>query len=145
MEHEGVQFLAVKSNFPKNFKGKFHGIEYAWKLGDTINMPVEAAEHIFGFGLEDKTRALHRAGFVNTMEDIEAGMAKLALFSFAPVEQVFELTQTRRARKARTARISDDRPPVNAVGSEGAVERPAPDDPDEDDDEDEDDERVEAG
>jgi hypothetical protein len=139
MELEGVQFLAVTSNYPKTFKGKFHGVEYVWKPGDVVNMPVDAAEHIFGFGQDDKTKALHRAGFLNTLQDMDEAMEKLGMFSFAPVEQVFELTQNRRARKARVAaRISDDRSPVTVDVSEGAVERPAPDDTDEDDEDDDD-------
>src|ERR1700689_5060856 len=142
MEMEGIQFLAVTSNFDRKFKGKFHGTEYAWKPGDTVNMPVEAAAHIFGFGEEDKTRALHRAGFLSTVDDMDAAMEKLGKFSFSPVEQVFEIagTRARRARRAATTidQISDDRSPVSAVGSEGAAERPAPEDPNEDEDDDDD-------
>jgi len=145
MDLEGVQFLAVTSNFPKKFRGRFHGTDYLWKPGDTVNMPVDAAVHIFGFGEEDKTRALHRAGFLTTMEEMDAAMEKLGQFSFAPVEQVFELTQTRRSRRRRetidVAQISNDRSPVNAGGSEGESERPfSPDDPDEEDEDDDDDE-----
>lgn len=142
MDLEGVQFLAVTSNFPKKFKGKFHGVEYEWKPGATVNMPIEAAAHIFGFGEEDKTRALHRAGFLSTVEDMDAAMEKLGMFSFAPVEQVFEIagTRARRARRAATTidaapQISVDRSPVTAVGSEG-TEQSAPDGPGDDDDED---------
>ena len=151
MDMEGIQFLAVTSNFDKKFKGKFHGVAYEWKPGATVNMPVEAAAHIFGFGEEDKTRALHRAGFLSTVDDMDAAMEKLGKFSFAPVEQVFEIagTRARRARKRAGAtidQISDDRSPVSAVGLEGAAERPAPEDPDDDGaDEDDDDDEAGAG
>ena len=142
MEMEGIQFLAVTSNFDKKFKGKHHGVQYEWKPGATVNMPKEAAAHIFGFGEEDKTRALHRAGFLSTVDDMDAAMEKLGKFSFSPVEQVFEIagTRARRARRAATTidQISDDRSPVSAVGSEGAAERPAPEDPNEDEDDDDD-------
>lgn len=142
MDLEGVAFLAVTSNFDKKFKGKFHGVEYLWKPGDTVNMPVEAAAHIFGFGEEDKTRALHRAGFLTTVEDMDEAMAKLGKFSFAPVEQVFEIAGTSARRKRRAAAtidadpISNERSPVKAGGSEGAAERPAPEDPDDEEDDD---------
>lgn len=154
MDLEGVQFLAVTSNFPKKFAGRYHGVDYAWKPGETVNMPIDAAVHIFGFGEEDKTRALHRAGFLSTVADIEGAMEKLGMFSFAPVEQVFEISGTRARRAKRRAaatidassHISDDRSPVSAVGSEGAAERPAPEDPDDEDEDDEDDDiHAEAG
>lgn len=143
MDLEGIAFLAVTSTYPKKFTGRFHGVDYVWKHSDTVNMPVEAAAHIFGFGEEDKTRALHRAGFLTTLDDMDNAMAKLGQFSFAPVEQVFEIAGTSARRRRRAAAvidadpISNERSPVNAGGSEGASDS-APDGPGDEEDDDDD-------
>jgi hypothetical protein len=122
---EGVQYLAVTSNLEKAFSARFHGVEYFFKPGKAVNMPLDAVAHVFGFGADDKTRALHRLGWLTLTNDMEAALEKLNRISFMPIEQVFELRSTR-PRKRRAAltvdgasSISDARLPVNADESEG--------------------------
>ena len=49
------------------FKDRYGGFEYKLEPGETITMPAEAAEHIFGYGLEPKERfkKLMRMGLGN--------------------------------------------------------------------------------
>ena len=46
---------------------KFGGIEYKFPPGETVTIPQEAAEHIFGYGLDEKTRfkKMMRMGIAN--------------------------------------------------------------------------------
>jgi len=128
---EGLQYLSVTSGLAKSFSAKFHGVEYFFKCGKAVNMPVEAVAHVFGFGQDDKSRALHRLGWLTLTNDMEGALEKLNQVSFMPIEQVFELRSTR-PRKARRAlivegaasAIGDDRSPVNADESEGESDSP---------------------
>ena len=129
MEGE-LQYLAVTSKLPKAFTAKFHGVEYLFKPGRSVNMPVDAAKHIFGFGDDDKTRSLHRLGWLTLSNDMEGALEKLEQITFLPIEQVFEL----RGQRRRRPRISNDRSPVNA-GDPNGDGAPSPN---ESDDEDED-------
>jgi hypothetical protein len=118
-----IQYLAVTSALPKPFSAKFHGVEYRFKPGKPVNMPVAAVEHVFGFGVDDKTAALHRLGWLTLTNDTEAALEKLAQVSCVPIEQVFEISKgprsRRRARALPAPEISNDRSPVNADESEG--------------------------
>jgi len=37
-------------------RDKYGGIEYKFPAGETVTVPAEAAEHIFGYGLDEKGR-----------------------------------------------------------------------------------------
>jgi hypothetical protein len=39
-----------------NVRDKYAGIEYRFPAGDTVTVPAEAAEHIFGYGLDERGR-----------------------------------------------------------------------------------------
>ena len=120
------QFLQVTSNLPRVFKARFHGEEYEFRPGQAINLPIDACRHIFAFGEDDKSRALHRLGWLTLTNDMEAAMEKLNAVSFLPIEQVFELRGARPRRRqgaltldGSAGAISNDRSPVNADESEG--------------------------
>lgn len=55
-----------------NVRDKYGGIEYTFPSGDTVTVPAEAAEHIFGYGLDEKGRRqkFMRMGIAN-MKDGE--------------------------------------------------------------------------
>jgi hypothetical protein len=91
MDLTDIQFLAVTSRLPKKFSARYVGIDYVFRQGEAINLPIEAARHIFGFGEDDKTRALHRLGWLTHTEGLEQALEKLNEIEFEPVQQVFEL------------------------------------------------------
>lgn len=77
--HSGMidlsDYIRVTNNTDKDIKGRFDGKEYLFKKGLPTDVHVNAAEHIFDFGRNDKTRAFHRLGWLDgnkTYEDAEA-------------------------------------------------------------------------
>lgn len=139
-------FSHLRITVPFKLKCRFGGIDYAWpKGGEALNVPIEAARHCFGFGLDDKAPSFHRLGWLTTSDTMETAQAKLDQIDFQPIRQVFEI-QPRASRRGRAPKISNDRSLVNAGGTKGPSSEnpdPVPDDPD-DDDEDEDDIPAEA-
>jgi hypothetical protein len=103
MDLTDIQFLEVTSRLPKKFTARHFGIDYTFKQNEPVNLPVEAAHHIFGFGDDDKTPALHRLGWLTHTEGMEEALAKLGSIEFEPVKQVFELASKPRAGKRQEA------------------------------------------
>lgn len=60
------------------------GIEYVFNPGEETVIPLEAAVHLFGLGLKDRTAAMKRAGKTN----LEAGTKYLNGFDLNVVEYV---------------------------------------------------------
>lgn len=51
---------------------------YEFPLGQTVEVPEEAARHIFGYGLQDKEPCLVRLGLIKTQLDIPEGLKTLS-------------------------------------------------------------------
>ncbi len=51
-------------------RDRFGGIEYVFPPGETVTIPAEAAEHIFGYGLDERERfkKFMRMGIANMPE-----------------------------------------------------------------------------
>lgn len=62
------------------FEDGFAGVRYRFVPGKALEVPEEAASHIFGYGVEDKSAHLARLGWVETRNDIPAGLERLAKF-----------------------------------------------------------------
>ena len=106
-----TQFLAVTNKGKDKFFAKFHGDPYEWLAGETVNISVVAAQHIFGFGGDDdvKTAAFLRSGWLNANQnDMKVAYAKLDQFDFAPVLQVFT-SDASKAQKRKGKVIASDR------------------------------------
>ena len=133
-------FTHLRITVPFPCKGRFNGIDYVWKKGgESLVVPIGAAQHCFGFGLDDKSLAFHRIGWISTVATMEDALAKLEQCSFMPLKQVYEIAPS--APKRGRPRISNARSLVNAGGTKGPAAEtphPAPDDQDDEDDEDDD-------
>ena len=57
----------TNKNNTKVLRDKHGGIEYVFSPGETLTIPAEAAEHIFGYGLDEKGRwqKFLRSGLAN--------------------------------------------------------------------------------
>ena len=136
-EQNEAAFSHLRIVVPFKLKCRYGGIDYVWaKGGESLNLPIEAARHCFGFGLDDKGPSFHRLGWLTTSDTMETAQAKLDQVEFQPIRQVFEI-QSAPPRRGRPAKISNDRSLVNAGGTEGSDSgkpKPAPADQDEDDD-----------
>lgn len=60
-------FVTNKNKFPHI--DAFNGAEYFWQPGDKVEVPEEAAEHMFGYNRKDKTENLQRLGWATKMND----------------------------------------------------------------------------
>ena len=63
------------------------GKKYEFFPRKPVEVPVEVAQHVFGYGLTDKTEALVRLGWTKTANDLPEGLAKLALFEISETRQ----------------------------------------------------------
>lgn len=80
--------IGVKNNGEKQLEARYDGKNYVFAPGETAALSEDAARHIFGFGLEDKTRVLARLGWLTHSAQLSDAMARLDDFSFLAVESV---------------------------------------------------------
>ena len=80
-----MSFITVTNNGDKPLRGpqvKFDGIPYEFPPGERVTISFDAAKHIFGLGLADKTDVLSKHGWMQYSTDRDSAMAQLGLFSF---------------------------------------------------------------
>jgi len=143
-EGDGEQYLAVTNGSRERLRARFHGQMYEWVPGETVNISVDAARHIFDFGKEDKTTAFLRLGWINANQpSMDAALAKLDDWEFVPVLQVFtsdgaqpipqrvSVTKGIKSRKGKIIASDSGSRPVGGEGSGEASASPAAPDDDE--------------
>jgi len=72
----------VTNGSEKAIKGRYNGEDYEFPVGVPTPVEQDAAAHIFGFGVSDKSRALTRLGWYITSDQEEAAVARLAQIQF---------------------------------------------------------------
>ena len=70
----------VTNNSGQPLVVEFNYKDITFPVGESVEIPVNAAKHIFGFGAENKEPYLARLGFIRLHSDIEQGLEKLAKF-----------------------------------------------------------------
>lgn len=80
--------LTVTNGNDFNFAGRFNSVDFSFPAGKTTALPEDAARHIFGVGLADKTDVLVRHGWMQSGAGFAAAMAILNKFSFNVADQV---------------------------------------------------------
>jgi hypothetical protein len=126
-ENQPTQYLAVKNCSDKPLHAAYHGEPYDWEAGETVKLSTEAARHIFGFGLDDKTAAFHRLGWLNTRREgkMEDALARLEQIEFVPVRQLFEVSSEPLKAKGKKVKVNvSDRSLADAGVSAGEVISP---------------------
>lgn len=83
-------FVTNKSDKPH--VGFFDGVAYEFPTGEAVAVPAEAATHMLGFNVPDKTEVLQRLGWTGTLKtkrdgtsewvEDDAGAKRLAKFIF---------------------------------------------------------------
>lgn len=81
--------IGVKST-QEDIVGRYDGKDYEFKRGITVACPDEAATHIFGYGLDDKSRALIRLGWVQNSTALNAALERLAQVQFLEADVKFK-------------------------------------------------------
>lgn len=80
--------IGVKNNGTETLTARYDGKDYSFPPGVTKALSEAAAAHIFGFGLEDKTRVLARLGWASSSAQYAQAIAKLNDFTFLAVEGI---------------------------------------------------------
>ena len=79
--------IGVK-NLGESFAGRFDGKDYKFPAGQVTTLSEDAAAHIFGFGVEDKSRVLARNGWATTSARMDVALKRLEQFQFLAVEGI---------------------------------------------------------
>jgi len=63
--------------------GRCNGVEYTFETNKELEIPLEAAKHIFGYGDDDKEPYFVRLGWMKMNTDLPRAKERLAEFVFA--------------------------------------------------------------
>jgi hypothetical protein len=61
----------------------YWGVRYEFLPEKTVEIPEEAALHIFGYGIEDKEPHLARLGWIKTRNEYKEGLKRLSKFEIS--------------------------------------------------------------
>ena len=75
--------IFVRNNSQDDFFDSFDGVRYNFIPGKEIELPDDAAKHIFGYGDDNKEPYLVRLGWMKMNTDYHLAMEKLSQFSFS--------------------------------------------------------------
>lgn len=76
----------VTNNGKEELIDGWDSVKYTFTPGKTVEVPLAAAEHIFGYGTDDKTPFLVRLGWMKMSNEYDAGMKRLAAFAFSETQ-----------------------------------------------------------
>jgi hypothetical protein len=79
--------IGVKNKSDAVVEARYDGKDYTFTPGVTVALSEEAAAHIFGYGEKEKSRALHRLGWLRHGGDLKTAVQKLDDFAFLAVEE----------------------------------------------------------
>jgi hypothetical protein len=72
----------VINSSDQEFKDRFDGEEYVFPPGEAVEIPGDGAKLIFGWGEDDKYRALQRLGWTHSSLDLPSAIKRLNKFAF---------------------------------------------------------------
>lgn len=119
-------YVRIINDSDEVIEGRYAGIDYTFRIGEAVDVPLVVAHHIFGLGGTDQHRAncLARLGWVRTMDDVKGAMKRLGRIRFEELPNVIELVPRNKTSRAG---------PLGVGGSEGtaagASALPVPEDP----------------
>ncbi len=109
----------------KQITGRFDGKDYVFPFEQAVDVHIAVAKHIFGFGMDDKTTALSRLGWVHTGADIDPALERLLLIRFEDLPQLMEVPRAKGGRN-KTGSAST----LGKAGEPEGAEDSAPNGPD---------------
>jgi len=74
--------FVIVTNTGEPFASKFDGRLYEFKPGEDVPITVDAARHIFGFGLADKREVFSRHTWMTKSTEFDQAMERLGKFKF---------------------------------------------------------------
>lgn len=75
----------VTNKGEESFTDSHIGMQYDFKPGVPVAIPLLAAQHIFGYGVEDKTPHLVRLGWLKYSNEMAKAQERLGQFKFSTV------------------------------------------------------------
>lgn len=85
-------YVRVTNNSKNKIIGRFDGVDYPFPIGESKDVPVHVANHVFGFGSPDgsqeKMRALANLGYLRTSDELEQAQRRLGEIHFDAIEMV---------------------------------------------------------
>lgn len=64
----------------------YNGVTYVFKIGEEVPIPDEAAQELFGYGMEDKIPYVVRLGWTLTSVDLPHALDRLSRFEIKSSE-----------------------------------------------------------
>jgi hypothetical protein len=110
------EYVRVVNNTGSVIKGRFDGRDYEFRKAEPTDVHQLVAAHIFGFGVEDKTNAFHRLGWLNN-SSYEEALERLSGIEFNEVPS--PVTNITTARKRGRPKISSPTPLADADADDG--------------------------
>ena len=79
--------IFVTNHTDKTHKDGYGGVFYVFEPNKTVEIPVEVARHIFGYGEDNKEPYLARLGWIVTSNDLDKGLEILLNGIYLPNHQ----------------------------------------------------------
>jgi hypothetical protein len=115
-----TDMVKVINNNEAVCRGRFDGKDYVFEPGKPTYLTLEAAGHIFGLGVEDKSQALNMLGWlVPGRDSLADALKKLDRISFLEGKTVYEDDDEQsESPTARGRGKTGGRPHVSGPGGE---------------------------
>lgn len=78
--------------------GRFDGKNYVFPFEQPVDVHIEVARHVFGFGLDDKSSALNRLGWATRSDMIDSALERLKNIRFDDLPQLMEVPRAKGGR-----------------------------------------------
>lgn len=78
-----TQTVFVTNRWERDIAFTYAFKPYLFPLGETVEVPMEAARHIFGYGEQDKEPYMAQLALIRTRNDIPDGLKALAKIDIA--------------------------------------------------------------
>ena len=78
-----MSVIFVTNNSDKVWKDGYAGKFYTFGKGETVEVPIEVAKHVFGYGDDNKEPYLARLGWITTSNDLDKGLELLSKWEFS--------------------------------------------------------------
>jgi hypothetical protein len=118
------EYVRIVNNTGKTIKARYDGKDYIFSNGEPTDVHQLAAAHIFGFGLDDKTNAFHRLGWLVT-GDYEQALERLKEIEFGEIPSVAVSISSAPKKRGRP-RISGPNPREYAGADDGGEASASP-------------------
>lgn len=74
----------VVNKTDQELASKWHGQDYSFPVSKPVEVPVEVAQNLFGYGLDDKLEFVVRFGWTKISTDLPQALERLAKFEITP-------------------------------------------------------------